>query len=141
MKSNSFELSMVYQYRANDLPIEQPTLIIVMTGERFYELKGIAESILDLLGAQMTGSRPVKNINHFIPERTFLLGDCGVVGEINQDLRVMLGIKTPVTILELDVAKIVADAKPQKHTSLSPNTRQAMRISRSSCRRRPRRVP
>ena len=109
-----FELSMVYQYRANDLPIEQPTLIIVMTGERFYELKGIAESILDLLGAQMTGSRPVKNINHFIPERTFLLGDCGVVGEINQDLRVMLGIKTPVTILELDVAKIVADAKPQK---------------------------
>ena len=116
-----FELSMVYEYRPGNLPNEKPMLLVAWTGKHFYEAKGLAEAIFNLMGS--TGWNPVKKqgstlsengINFFDPKRTLSLGDYGVVGEINQDLLIKLDIKAPVTILELDVTKLVAHAKPQK---------------------------
>lgn len=81
-----FELSMIYEYRPGNLPNEKPMLLTAWTGEHFYEAKGLAEAILQLFG---------------IPPAH--LKDYGSVD-----------VAEKVTILELDVAKLVASAKPQK---------------------------
>lgn len=90
-----FELSMIYEYRAGDLPKEKPILLVAWSRERFYEAKGMGEAILDLFG---------------IPS----LEPYGSVSLVDQTLLDALQIPTLVTILELDVAKLVTDAKPQK---------------------------
>lgn len=82
-----FELSMVYKYRHNDLPHEKSMLLVAWAGEKFYEAKGLGETILDLFG--------VSELNRY--------------GTIT-----VLHSPTTATILELDVEKLVADAKPQK---------------------------
>ncbi|MEK9143126.1 MAG: phenylalanine--tRNA ligase subunit beta [Patescibacteria group bacterium] len=81
-----FELSMIYEYRPGNLPNEKPMLLVAWTGEHFYEAKGLAEAILQLLGI------PPAHLKNY--------------GSV--------GVMETVTILELDVAKLVADAKPQK---------------------------
>lgn len=81
-----FELSMVYEYRPGNLPNEKPMLLVAWTGEHFYEAKGLAESIFQLFGISLT------QLNNY--------GSVSVV--------------ETVTVLELDVAKLVAGAKPQK---------------------------
>ena len=39
-----FELSMIYRYQLDDLPKEEPSLLVVWKGDRFLEAKGLAES-------------------------------------------------------------------------------------------------
>jgi len=81
-----FELSMIYEYRPGNLPNEKPMLLVAWTGEHFYEAKGLAEAILQLFGI------PLAQLESY--------GSVSVV--------------ETVTILELDIAKLVACAKPQK---------------------------
>lgn len=80
-----FELSMVYEYRKDDLPREKPTLIVACTGKKYFELKGLAESLFDLFG---------------IP---FALDGYGSI-ELHDH----------ITILTLDFEKLVKNAKPTK---------------------------
>jgi phenylalanyl-tRNA synthetase beta chain len=93
---NLFELSMIYEYREGNLPNEKPILLICATGNQFYRLKGLAETILAIFGID----RPY--------------GNFGSLGLVDQKLLDTLGIKTPVTILELDFTALVANANPQK---------------------------
>ncbi len=87
-----FELSMIYEYRPGNLPNEKPMLLVAWTREHYYEAKGLAEAILKLFGISSAH-----------------LTSYGSVSVVEA-----------VTILELDVAKLVTDAKPQKTYSPIP---------------------
>ncbi len=128
-----FELSMAYQYRSGDLPHEKTTLIVVWTGKKFPEAKGLAEAILDLFGIPFssvipapdlirgqnkTGSRLVgrddKLPTNWYGDTHLSLGVFGSLGEISEELLSKAGIKTPVTRLYLDVEELVKHARPTK---------------------------
>lgn len=77
-----FELSMVYQYRAGDLPRELPSLVVAWTENRYAEAKGLAEAIFDLLGTV--------------------------------DPSMEISASPTLTILTLDIATLIKNAKPTK---------------------------
>lgn len=83
----AFELSMSYEYRRGDLPLEKPTLVILWSGQKYFEAKGLAEAIFDLFGI------------------SFDLNSYGSIEQKRSD---------NVTMLCLDFAKLVANAKPAK---------------------------
>jgi phenylalanyl-tRNA synthetase beta chain len=78
-----FELSMVYELRKNNLPIETPMLLVAWTGHKYREAKGLAEA----------------------------LGIKGSVYEADTDLLQKIGINEPVTILEAPIGAQAAPAK------------------------------
>lgn len=80
-----FELSKIYRFEDGSLPVEEDTLIIGLTGNRFFEVKGVGEAILALFG---------------IPAA---LDEYGSI-RISEDL----------CILTLSVTKLTRDAKPAK---------------------------
>ena len=81
-----FELSMIYEYRQENLPNEKPVLLVAWTGNKYYETKGIAEALLSLFGI------PLPSLASYAS----------------------LKLVEDVTILEMDFAKMVKDAKPTK---------------------------
>ncbi len=81
-----FELSMVYQYRKGNLPIEKPVLVVAWTGNRYCEAKGLAEALLSLFGI------PSNLLNSYAS----------------------LKLVENITVLEMDFSKLVKDAKPTK---------------------------
>lgn len=91
-----FELSMMYEYRPDDLPNEKPILLVAWTGNKFYEAKGLAEALFSLMG---------------IP---FHLEKYGSVMVLPQKLLSEFYIGVPVTILELDFGRMASDAKSKK---------------------------
>ncbi|MDP1722687.1 MAG: phenylalanine--tRNA ligase subunit beta [Candidatus Gottesmanbacteria bacterium] len=129
-----FELSMVYDYRRGDLPDEKPVLLIAWTGDKFYEAKGLAEAILDLLGIGIpaesvipanAGIQSTKKLDPRVkPEddkqldwygaQRLSFGSFGSIGLVHQKFLDALQIHTPVTILELDVAELVKYARSTK---------------------------
>lgn len=83
-----FELSFVYELRQNDLPLEKPMLIVVWTGKKYPEAKGLAEALFDVFGIPF-------------PEAIKEYGSIEILaGEI--------------TVLYLDFSRLVANAKPIK---------------------------
>jgi phenylalanyl-tRNA synthetase beta chain len=111
-----FELSMSYKFRPNDLPMETPSLIVVWTGEKFREAKGLAESLFKLFGisfpaSTQTDQQALKIYN----DRHMSLGTFGSLGEINSELLTKMNIHTPVTRLYLDISEVMKHINP-KHT-------------------------
>ena len=45
-----FELSIIYEYREQNLPLERPVLCVAWTGNKYLEAKGLAETIFKLFG-------------------------------------------------------------------------------------------
>lgn len=84
-----FELSMIYQYREHDLPLERPVVCVAWTGFKFLEAKGLAEAIMSLMG---------------IPSSKTLT-DYGFVKEFRDQ---------SITILNLYVDLLVKDASLKK---------------------------
>jgi len=107
---NLFELSMIYSYRKNSLPEEKPMLIIGKTGNEFYTLKGIAETIFASYGISFPKDEGVIS-NWFSLDRSISLGEFGIIGEINPDLLNRLAIPKPITVLELDMNKLIGHAR------------------------------
>jgi phenylalanyl-tRNA synthetase beta chain len=108
-----FELSMTYAYRKNNLPLEESTLIIAVSGSRYGKVKGIAEAIFSVFGIefpQMT--EPATQ--YYQHGRSLRLGNFGQLGEIDPVLLGTIGITKPVTILELSVDQLVKHAAPTK---------------------------
>jgi len=46
-----FELSMVYEYRSRDLPLEKSQLIVAWTGNQYVQASGLRDAIFGLFGA------------------------------------------------------------------------------------------
>ena len=114
-----FELSMIYAYRENNLPQEQSTLIIAVSGSRYGKLKGIAEAIFSLFGISFpTITDPATD--YYQQGRSLRLGNFGQLGEINPTLLSKLGITKPMTVLELSIDQLVKHACPQKQYTPIP---------------------
>ena len=80
-----FELSKVYHFCEGDLPQEEDMLIVGLTGDKYFETKGIGEAILALFGT---------------PGALDAYGSLTRIGEI--------------TLLELSITKLSRDANPTK---------------------------
>ncbi len=108
-----FELSMVYEWRTGDLPAEEPILLVAVNGEKFPEVKGIAEAIFSVFGIPFPSTPDVNSsLDWYHPNRHLSLGRYGSMGEVSPALLSTLGIPTPVTILDLNFRTLVADAHP-----------------------------
>lgn len=71
-----FELSIVYEWRPNDLPKERPLLMVAVTGNELARLKGLAQAIFQHLGIKFPTSSQGK-INEQYAEEQFGFGDWG----------------------------------------------------------------
>lgn len=113
-KLQLFELSNVYEWRKNDLPVERPALMIVWTGHKFREAKGITESIFKLFGIAVPDNAQQEHLisHNWNDSMRLLLGDYGSVSEVNADFLANFGITTPVTIVSLYMDVLVRDANP-----------------------------
>jgi phenylalanyl-tRNA synthetase beta chain len=116
-----FELSMVYVFRANDLPIEIPTLVIAWTGNKFYEAKGVAEAIFDLMGIEFPSGNHKRAKSLAMNSSIYLhVGDYGSIEGINPYILSRMNIDTPVTRLFLDFSKLIKHAKTIKNYTPIP---------------------
>ncbi len=112
-----FELSMRYVWRSGDVPNERPVLLVAWTGPRFREAKGLAQAIFTLFGLHpkdvvKPGDKP-KPLQWFGTTR-LQLGEYGSVGEVAEQLLNKLNIHSPVTLLELDLKPLIANARYSK---------------------------
>ncbi|MBU1472651.1 phenylalanine--tRNA ligase subunit beta [Patescibacteria group bacterium] len=111
-----FELSMAYQYRSDDLPLEIPTLIVVWTGDKFLEAKGLGEAIFALFGIPLPqepedgGNQPFD----IYGSKCLRLGSFGSLGELCPAFLAKAGVQSPLTQLYLDFVKLVEKANPVK---------------------------
>jgi len=87
-----FEMSYVYLPKAlplTELPYEKPVLTLGMFGENidFYDLSGIVEELMAVLGIKDFSLEAVHNNPSFHPGRTAMLiisgKECGVLGEVH----------------------------------------------------------
>lgn len=108
-----FELSMIYEFRSDNLPIEKPILLVAVTGKKFLEVKGLAESIFEIFGIDFPQSDSKQYLDWYSPI-CLSLGKYGSLGMVNPQLLNQFGIKQPVTILELEFDLLVKEAKPRK---------------------------
>lgn len=108
-----FELSMTYAYRKNNLPIEQSTLIVAVSGSRYGKLKGIAETIFSLFGIPFPQTVD-PGAMYYQHSRSLRLGNFGQLGEIDPTLLGKLGMNKPITVLELSIDQLVKHAQVTK---------------------------
>jgi phenylalanyl-tRNA synthetase beta subunit len=103
---------MVYKYRVNDLPIETPTLMVIWSGNKFLEAKGLAEIMFEIMGIDFAADREktTKQNLDWYTAKSLTLGEFGTVGEMNPDLLQKVGITTPLTGLYLDFGKMAEAA-------------------------------
>lgn len=111
-----FELSMTYRFRANDLPSESPTLIVVWGGNKFLEAKGLAESIFSVCGLPLP--LDIENKLHqsldWYGNNSVSLAEFGSLGELRHTMLEKIGINAPITLLYIDFGKLVASANTNK---------------------------
>lgn len=114
-----FELSMIYKYRKHELPEEHPMLIVGKTGNEFYTLKGLAESLFfncGILFPKDEGPIP----KWYTIDRCISLGSYGFIGEIAPDFLNTLDIFQPITLLELDFQKLMQHKSQTKQYNPIP---------------------
>ena len=136
-----FELSKIYLPKKRKLPEEKTILVVALTGEKFYQIKGIAETLLNELGiknskfsltnhAAIAAQKVRLNVWHPGRTATITLGNLerlnlsrdstskkstskiiGTIGEIHPQVLEKFAIEKRVTIFKLDFEEIL------KHTT------------------------
>ncbi len=114
-----FELSMTYAFRKNDLPDEQSTLIVAVSGARYAKIKGVAEQIFAWSGIAFPDTAEPAN-NYYEQSRSLRLGIFGQLGEIHPHILQKLGIAKPVTVLELSIKNLMKHRNMQKKYTAIP---------------------
>lgn len=109
-----FELSMVHEWSPGTLPKETSILIVAWSGNHFLEAKGLAESLFALCGNPQPDPDPKQVMDWKNPTVRLSLGSFGSVGLLREDLQHAMGIPLPVTLLDLNISKLVAHARSQK---------------------------
>jgi phenylalanyl-tRNA synthetase beta chain len=110
-----FELSMRYEYRENNLPIERPTLLVAWTGNKFREAKGLAESIFTVFGIKdYSSSDRITTPSDQNTSIKLQLGEYGKISIVTPDLLTSMGIQGKVTLLGLQFDLLVQHANPVK---------------------------
>ncbi len=114
-----FELSMTYAYRKNNIPLEESTLIVAVSGSRYGKIKGIAESLFTLFGIPLPEMTEPAN-SSYQKSRSLRLGIYGQLGEIDLAVLQQLGIPKPVTMLELSIDRLLEHKKSVTHYTPIP---------------------
>lgn len=109
-----FELSKVYHRTPNSIPEEEDILVVATSQDKFFELKGLGETILSLFGISQPYPPGDVPTNWKYPNRRFTFGPYGSVGLVAGELLQSLGIRQKVTVLDLSVTKLIRDRKPLK---------------------------
>ena len=119
-----FEMAHVYLYQnLRELPEELPMLTGMVNGQQFYQLKGIVEAILTMMGIDKYQFEPYQLKQTFYgkifhPSRTAEVmvknESLGVVGEIGPHLTAKFGLKGRVTAFDLDFRELVKNASKKK---------------------------
>lgn len=109
-----FELSMIYAWKNDDLPEEQSTLIVAVSGARYAKIKGIAESMFSLFGIPFPENADPAN-SYYRKDRSLRLGNIGQMGEMQDATLQSVGLTKPVTVLELSVRQLMKHRQIQKH--------------------------
>lgn len=98
-----FELSNIYISRTHNLPEERSSLIVLRSGMKFLELKGLAEKLFKDQGIKFPQNFTHAKSFYFDTNRSLSLEKYGNVGVLNPELLHRLEIKSQITILELDL--------------------------------------
>lgn len=115
-----FELSMIYKWQPENLPMECPILAVVWTGDKLLEAKGMAERLFEIFGIDFPDPDLNQKMDWKNPAKRMSLGDYGSIGLLREDLQNTLGLSTAVTVLDLDFQKMITNAKPHKTYSPIP---------------------
>ena len=110
----TFELSQTYNFRIGDLPQEKPNLVVSWVGKRFYEAKGLAQTLFTILGIPFPENESSRSSTEWYSDVVLPLGKYGTLGEVNQKILSELHLKQPLTMLDLDFSELVHDSKPAK---------------------------
>lgn len=110
-----FEMSHVYIPRSlplTELPYEKPVLTIGMFGNAdFYDISGVVEELLTVLGIKDYELEPVHDNPAFHPGRTAKLvissKECGILGEIHPDIAEEFGAAQKNYIAMIDIEPLV----------------------------------
>lgn len=108
----AFELTMSYLHRTNDLPKEVPVLNVLWLGDKFFEAKGLAETLFDFFGIAFQPD--TAHTSDRYTEKSLKIGDYASMGVLKQDFLRKLGTDAVVTRLYINIEKMVRDAKPVK---------------------------
>jgi phenylalanyl-tRNA synthetase beta chain len=114
-----FESARIYLVKPNGLPREQWTLAATSGGD-FHGLKGVVETLLDSLHATTPLSVAEASLPLLEPDRQGRLELdgrlLGYLGEVNTNGLKQFGLRSPTTVLELDLGVLadVADLIPQQ---------------------------
>lgn len=119
-----FELANIYLYQSDqELPDEVPMLTGLLTGNRFYQAKGVMETIFTMMGINNYKFEPyqLKKTPYgkvFHPARTAEVmvknDSLGIIGEISLKILARFGIKGRVVVFELDFKQLVHHASKSK---------------------------
>lgn len=101
-----FELSTTYAWNNQDLPDEQSTLIVAVSGQRYLKMKGIAERLFSMFGIAFPNTIDPANSN-YQKDRSLRLGTIGQLGEIDENILRSIGITKPITVLEVSVQQLL----------------------------------
>lgn len=125
-----FELANVYLYqKINQLPDEAPMLTGLLTGNKFYQAKGVVEMILATIGITNYQFEPYQLKQTFYgkvfhPARTAEImvknDSLGAVGEISPHVLARFGVKGRVVVFDLDFRELVKYASKAKKYSPIP---------------------
>ncbi|MFH0749843.1 MAG: phenylalanine--tRNA ligase subunit beta [Candidatus Gottesmanbacteria bacterium] len=109
-----FEISMTYAFKEKDIPEEQSTLIVAVSGARYGKIKGVAESIFALFGVPFPETTDPAN-TCYRQDRSLRLANFGQLGEIHDALLQSIGLTKAVTVLELSIRELMRHVDTQKH--------------------------
>ncbi len=118
-----FELNKVFYKDKDKTIIENKRLSALCSGLRFnnawdrademldlFDLKGIAEGIVESLGIADISYAEIDNPQYMHPARSYGLMlngiDCGLLGEIHPDINHLMDIKSPVYFFDIDADRL-----------------------------------
>jgi phenylalanyl-tRNA synthetase beta chain len=109
-----FELSMIYEYRTNDLPLEIPILTVLWSGDQFRQAKGLAEALFALFGIDFEAAVLEKHAHQhaWYTEKSATAGPYCSFGVLAPDVLARLHINQPITRLFVNFGEMVQRANP-----------------------------
>jgi len=116
-----FEVSYVYIPKSlplTELPLEKPVLTLGMYGNvDFYDMTGVIEELMDVLGIKRYEFEPVRDNPSFHPGRTAKLlikgKEAGIAGEIHPDVAEKFGAakRSYLGMIDIDILVSAASTK------------------------------
>ncbi|PIS14710.1 phenylalanine--tRNA ligase subunit beta [Candidatus Shapirobacteria bacterium CG09_land_8_20_14_0_10_39_12] len=122
-KINIFEMANIYLPQGeNSLPDERMRLTMAVTGNSFFELKGVIEGLLYELGIKKYTFLESALVNFLQnPAEIFVNTESvGSIGIISPKILTDFNIKTPVTVCDIDLADLFKFASKAKHFTALP---------------------